>query len=169
MENQDITIKYDLSETDWRVFYNIYYKADKRFKLRFIYGTGSWIVGVAGLLGLFDNSLVAFGMIAFGLYCVFARQFLVNSALKKIKAKPQFPGSIDYTIKQDKICGIEQEVDFEFNWETFYGYRNTKQGLLLYLKEASFFFIPKEAISTEQKEAIIQIMKTNKVLDLATK
>lgn len=169
MENQDITIKYDLSATDWRIFYNIYYKADKRFKLRFVYGTGSWIVGVAGLLGLFENSLIAFGMIAFGLYCVFARQFLVNSALKKIKAKPQFPGSIDYTIEQDKIRGVEQGSDFEFNWETFYGYRNVEPGLLLYLKKASFFFIPKEAISADQKEAIIEILKSNKVLDLATK
>ena len=169
MENQNISIKYDLSETDWRVFYNIYYKTDKRFKLRFIYGTGSWIIGVAGLLGLFNNSLIAFGMIAFGLYCVFARQFLVNSAIKKIKAKPEFPSSINYTIEQDKICGVDQGVDFRFNWETFYGYRNVEPGILLYLKKASFFFIPKEAVSVEQKEAIVQTMKVNKVPDLATK
>ena len=169
MENQNITIKYDLSEANWRVFYNCYYKEDRRFKLRFIYGTGSWIVGVAGLLGLFNNSLIAFGMIAFGLYCVFARQFLVNSAVKKLKAKPQFPGSINYTIEQNKICGVEQGIDFEFSWESFYGYRNVEPGLLLYLKEASFFFIPKEAISPELKEEIITILTANNVLNLAAK
>ena len=167
--NQPIKIQYDLCEKDWRTFYNAYYMADKRFKLRFIYGTGSWIVGVAGLLGLFDNSLIAFGMIAFGLYCVFARKFLVNSAVKKLKVKPQFPGSIDYAIEPDKISGIERGVEFEFNWDTFYGYRNVKPGLLLYLKAASFFFIPNEAITTEEKEAIVDILQESKVMELATK
>ena len=167
--SQPIKIKYDLSEQDWRNFYNAYYMSDKRFKLRFIYGTGSWIIGVAGLLGLFDNSLVAFGMIAFGLYCVLARQFLVNKAFKKVKTKPGFPGTIDYTIDQDKITGVEQGMEFEFVWETFYGYREAKPGLLIYLKEASFFFIPDEAISAEDKKELIGILKLNKVQDLATK
>ena len=167
--SQAIKIKYDLSETDWRNFYNAYYMSDKRFKLRFIYGTGSWVVGAAGLFGLFDNNLVAFGMIAFGLYCVFARQFLVNKALKKVKAKPNFPGIIDYTIDQDKITGVEQGMEFEFAWETFYGYREAKPGLLIYLKKASFFCIPDEAISTEKKGEVINILKLNKVQDLATK
>ncbi len=163
-----ITIKYDLSEKDWRTFYNIYYKSDKRFKLRFIYGTGSWIVGAAGLFGLFNNNLLAFGMIAFGLYCVFARQFLVNKAFKKVKAKPHFPGTINYTIDQDKIAGIEQGVDFEFRWEEFHGYREVDPGLMLYLKKASFFFIPKEAITAEEKKDIVGILKLNKVPNLAT-
>lgn len=167
--SQSVRIKYNLSEKDWRNFYNAYYMSDKRFKLRFIYGTGSWIVGAAGLFGLFDNNLVAFGMIAFGLYCVFARQFLVNKALKKVKAKPSFPGIIDYTIDQDKITGVEQEMEFEFAWETFYGYRDAKPGLLIYLKEASFFFIPDEAIAAEDKKDIINFLKLNRVLDLATK
>jgi len=167
--SQQINITYDLSEKDWRTFYNTYYASDKRFKLRFIYGTGSWIVGVCGLLGLFDNQLVAFGMIAFGLYCVFARQYLVNKAVKKVKAKPQFPGKIDYTIDQDIFSGIEQRQEFEFNWETFYGYRDVAPGLMLYLKEASFFFIPNEAISTDDKQEIINFLRLNKVLDLATK
>lgn len=166
---QPITIKYELSEQDWRNFYNAYYKSDKRFKLRFIYGTGSWIIGVAGLLGLFDNSLIAFGMIAFGLYCVFARQFLVNKALKKIKAKPDFPGTINYTLDQEKITGIEQGMEFEFPWKTFYGYRDTEPGLLIYLKESAFFFIPNEAISIEEKNAAIEILKENEVTNLATK
>jgi hypothetical protein len=108
-------------------------------------------------------------MIAFGLYCVFARQFLVNKALKKVKAKPQFPGVIDYTIDQDKITGVEQGMEFEFAWETFYGYRDAKPGLLIYLKEASFFFIPDEAISAEEKKDIINFLKLNRVQDLATK
>jgi len=164
---QPIKIKYDLSAKNWRDFYNAYYMSDKRFKLRFIYGTGSWIIGVAGLLGLFNNSLVAFGMIAFGLYCVFARQFLVNKALKKVMEKPDFPGVIDYTIDQDKIVGVEQGTKFEFLWETFYGYREAKPGLLIYLKEASFFFIPDEAISAENKSELINILKLNKVKDLA--
>ncbi|MEA3545282.1 MAG: YcxB family protein [Thermodesulfobacteriota bacterium] len=167
--SQKIVVKYDLSEKDWRTFYNTYYSSDKRFKLRFIYGTGSWIVGVCGLLGLFDNQLIAFGMIAFGLYCVFAKQYLVNKAVKKVKAKPQFPGKIDYTIDQDKFSGIEQELEFEFNWETFYGYRDAAPGLLLYLKEASFFFIPNEAISIEDKQDIINFLRLNMVLDLTTK
>ena len=167
--SQQIKIKYDLSEKDWRTFYNVYYMSDKRFKLRFVYGTGSWVVGASGLIGLYDNNLVAFGMIAFGLYFVFARQFLVNKAFKKIKAKPLFPGTIDYTIDQDKIAGVEQEKGFEFEWETFYGYRDATPGLLLYLKEAAFFFIPNEAISTEEKKEIINFLKLNKVLDLATK
>ncbi|MFK5926765.1 MAG: YcxB family protein [Desulfuromusa sp.] len=167
--SQVIKIKHDLSEKEWRIFYNVYYLSDKRFKLRFIYGTGSWIIGAAGLFGLFNNNLIAFGMIAFGLYCVFARQFLVNRALKKVKAKPDFPGTIDYTIDQDKIAGIEQGMSFEFNWETFHGYRDAKPGLLIYLKEAAFFFIPNEAISAEEKEDIVSILKLNRVLDLATK
>ncbi|MDX2481839.1 MAG: YcxB family protein [Desulfuromusa sp.] len=167
--SQKILINYDLSEKNWRTFYNTYYKSDKRFKLRFIYGTGSWIIGVCGLLGLFDNQLIAFGMIAFGLYCVFARQYLVNKAVKKIKAKPQFPGKINYTIDQDKINGIEQGQEFEFFWETFHGYRDAEPGLLLYLKEAAFFFIPNEAISIEDKQDIINILRLNKVQDLAKK
>ncbi len=167
--SQQIHIEYDLSEKDWRTFYNVYYMSDKRFKMRFIYGTGCWIIGAAGLFGLYDNNLIAFGMIAFGLYCVFARQFLVNKAFKKVKAKPHFPGKIDYTIDQDKIAGIEQGQEFEFNWETFYGYRDAAPGLLLYLKEASFFFIPNAAISMEDKQDIINFLRLNKVLDLATK
>ncbi|MEA3544337.1 MAG: YcxB family protein [Thermodesulfobacteriota bacterium] len=165
--SQQIHITYDLSEKDWHTFYNTYYKADKQFKLRFIYGTGSWVIGVAGLLGLFDNSLIAFGMIAFGLYCVFARQYLVNKAVKKLKTKPHFPGKIDYTIDQDKITGIEQEKEFEFSWESFYGYRDAAPGLMLYLKEASFFFIPNEALSLDDKQDIINFLRLNKVLDLA--
>ena len=167
--SQQINITYDLSEKIWRTFYNAYYASDKRFKLRFFYGTVTWVVGVCGLLGLFDNQLIAFGMIAFGLYCVFAKQYLVNKAVKKIKARPHFPGKIDYTIDQDKIAGIEQGQEFEFNWETFYGYRDAAPGLMLYLKEASFFFIPKEAISIEDKQDIINFLRLNKVLDLATK
>lgn len=167
--SQQINITYDLSEKDWRTFYNTYYAADKRFKLRFIYGTVSWIVGACGLLGLFDNQLIAFGMVAFGLYCVFAKQFLVNKAVKKVKAKPQFPGKIDYTIDQDKFSGIEQGHEFEFNWETFYGYRDAAPGLLLYLKEASFFFIPNEAISNDDKQEVLNFLRLNKVQDLATK
>ena len=167
--SQQIHIDYDLSEKIWRTFYNAYYASDKRFKLRFFYGTVTWIVGACGLLGLFDNQLIAFGMIAFGLYCVFAKQYLVNKAVKKIKAKPHFPGKIDYSIDQDKIAGIEQGQEFEFNWESFYGYRDATPGLMLYLKEASFFFIPKEAISIEDKQDIINFLRLNKVLDLATK
>lgn len=165
---QPIKIKYALSDKDWNNFYNAYYMSDKRFKMRFIYGTGSWIIGVAGLFGLFDNSLIAFGMIAFGLYCVFARKFLVNKALKKVASRPGFPGVIDYTIDQDKITGVEQGKEFEFQWETFYGYREANPGLLIYLKEASFFFIPDEAISTEDKNDLISILKLNKVKNLAT-
>ncbi|MCK4503728.1 MAG: YcxB family protein, partial [Desulfuromonadales bacterium] len=56
-----------------------------------------------------------------------------------------------------------------FNWDTFYGYRNVKPGLLLYLKAASFFFIPNEAITTEEKEAIVDILQESKVMELATK
>ena len=167
--NQQIIIQYDLSEKIWRTFYNAYYASDKRFKLRFFYGTVTWIVGVCGLLGLFDNQLIAFGMIAFGLYCVFAKQYLVNKAVKKIKAKPHFPGKIDYTIDQDKIAGIEQGQEFEFKWETFYGYRDAAPGLMLYLKEASFFFIPNESIPIDDKQDIINFLRLNKVLDLATK
>lgn len=166
---QKILINYDLSEKDWRNFYNTYYKSDKRFKLRFIYGTGSWIIGVSGLLGLFDHQLIAFGMIAFGLYCVFARQYLVNKAVKKIKAQPQFPGKINYTIDQDKINGIEQGTKFEFFWKIFYGYRDAEPGLLFYLKEAAFFFIPNAAISAADKQDIINILQLNKVQDLAKK
>lgn len=167
--NKNIKIQYDLSENDWRTFYNTYYASDKRFKLRFIYGTGSWIVGVCGLMGLFDNKFIAFGMIVFGLYCVFAKQYLVNKAVKKVKAKPQFPGKIDYNIDQDKMAGIEQGMEFEFSWDMFYGYRNAAPGLLLYLKQASFFFIPKEAISTEEKQEIIDILQLQNVRDLDTK
>ena len=167
--SQQINIQYDLSEKIWRTFYNAYYVSDKRFKLRFFYGTVTWIIGVCGLLGLFDNQLIAFGMIAFGLYCVFAKQYLVNKAIKKIKAKPYFPGKIDYCIDQDKIAGIEQGQDFEFNWETFYGYRDAVPGLLLYLKEASFFFIPNEAISIENKQDVVNILRLNKVQDLTKK
>jgi len=167
--SQQINITYDLSEKIWRTFYNAYYASDKRFKLRFFYGTVTWIVGACGLLGLFDNQLIAFGMIAFGLYCVFAKQYLVNKAVKKIKAKPHFPGKIDYSIDQDKIAGIEQGQEFEFNWETFYGYRDAAPGLMLYLKEASFFFIPNDAVSIEDKQDIINFLRLNKVLDLATK
>lgn len=167
--SQKINIQYDLSEDIWRTFYNAYYASDKRFKLRFIYGTGSWIVGACGLAGLFDNKIIAFGMIAFGLYCVFAKQFLVNKAVKKVKLKPQFPGKIDYVIDQDKIAGIEQGHEFEFCWETFYGYRNAAPGLLLYLKKASFFFIPNDAISDEDKQEILNFLRLNKVQDLATK
>ncbi len=167
--SQQINITYDLSEKIWRTFYNAYYASDKRFKMRFFYGTVTWIVGACGLLGLFDNQLIAFGMIAFGLYCVFAKQFLVNKAVKKIKAKPHFPGKIDYSIDQDKIAGIEQGQEFEFNWETFYGYRDAAPGLMLYLKEASFFFIPNDAVSIEDKQDIINFLRLNKVLDLASK
>lgn len=167
--SQQINIQYDLSEKIWRTFYNAYYVADKRFKLRFFYGTVTWIIGVCGLLGLFDNQLIAFGMIAFGLYCVFAKQYLVNKAVKKIKAKPSFPGKINYSIDQNKIAGIEQGQEFEFDWETFYGYREAAPGLLLYLKEASFFFIPNEAISVEDKQDVINILRLNKVQDLTKK
>lgn len=167
--SQQINIQYDLSEKIWRTFYNTYYSSDKRFKLRFFYGTLTWIVGACGLLGLFDNQLIAFGMIAFGLYCVFAKQYLLNKAVKKIKAKPHFPGKINYSIDQDKIAGIEQEQGFEFNWETFYGYRDAAPGLMLYLKEASFFFIPNEAITAEDKQEVINFLKLNKVQDLAKK
>ena len=167
--SQQINIQYDLSEKIWRTFYNAYYSSDKRFKLRFFYGTVTWIVGACGLLGLFYNQLIALGMIAFGLYCVFAKQYLINKAVKKIKAKPHFPGKIDYSIDQDKIAGIEQGKGFEFHWETFYGYRDAAPGLMLYLKEASFFFIPNEAIAAEDKQEIINFLKLNKVLDLATK
>lgn len=166
---QHVYIDYNLSEKDWRTFYNAYYVSDKRFKLRFFYGTVTWIIGACGLLGLFDNQLIAFGMIAFGLYCVFAKQYLVNKAVKKAKAKPQFPGNINFTIDQDTIAGIEQGKEFEFNWETFYGYRDAAPGLMLYLKEASFFFIPDAAISTNDKQDIINFLRLNKVLDLATK
>ena len=167
--SQQINIQYDLSEKIWRTFYNAYYSSDKRFKLRFFYGTITWIVGACGLLGLFDNQLIALGMIAFGLYCVFAKQYLVNKAVKKIKAKPHFPGKIDYSIDQDKIAGVEQGKEFEFNWEMFFGYREAAPGLMLYLKEASFFFIPDEAISIDDKQDIINFLKLNKVQDLANK
>jgi len=171
MENSEINIKinYELSEKIWRSFYNAYYSADKRFKLRFFYGSVTWIVGVSGILGLFDNQLIAFGMIVFGLYCVFAKQFLVNKAVKKAKQQPHFPGEIDYIIDESKLSGIEQEHEFEFNWETFYGYRDLAPGLLFYLKEASFFFIPNEAITPADKETIISILNQNKVQDLATR
>jgi len=166
--SQKVNIQYDLSEENWRTFYNVYYASDKRFKLRFIYGTGSWIVGACGLLGLFENKLIAFGMIFFGLYCVFAKQYLVNKAVKKVKLKPEFPGKISYVIDQDKLAGIEQEHEFEFVWETFFGYRDTAPGLLLYLKKASFFFIPNEAISAAEKQEILNVLRLNKVPDLAT-
>ncbi len=169
MENRAITVKYDLSEKIWRIFYNAYYSADKRFKLRFFYGTVTWIIGASGLLGLFDNKLISFGMIAFGLYCVFAKTYLVNSAVKKAKKNSYFPGKIDYTFDNTKMAGIEQEQEFEFNWETFYGYRDLAPGLLLYLKEASFFFVPNEAIPEADKEEIIKILNSNQVLDLSTK
>ena len=78
--SQQINITYDLSEKIWRTFYNAHYASDKRFKLRFFYGTVTWSAGACGLLGLFDNQLIAFG-----LYCVFAKQYLVNKAVKKIK------------------------------------------------------------------------------------
>ena len=167
--SQQIHITYDLSEKDWRTFYNTYYASDKRFKLRFFYGTVTWVVGACGLLGLFDNKLIAFGMIVFGLYCVFAKQFLINKAVKKLKAKPQFPGKIDYTIDQEKFSGVEQGQEFEFNWETFYGYRDAAPGLLMYLKKASFFFIPNEAFSIDEKQEIINFLRLNKVQDLAAK
>ncbi|MCW8860248.1 MAG: YcxB family protein [Deltaproteobacteria bacterium] len=166
---QHFHIQHNLNETDWRQFYNAYYATDTRFKLRFIYGTITWVIGALGLAGLFANNIIAFGMIAFGLYCVFAKQFLINKALKKMKGNPQFPGAIDYLIDEHKISGTDQGQEFEFNWDLFHGYRDVAPGLMFYLKPSSFFFIPKEALPLETKRGIIDILRTAQVSDLALK
>lgn len=166
---QQFHIIHELSETDWRQFYNTYYASDRRFKLRFIYGTTCWVIGVLGLVGLYDNKPITFGMIAFGLYCVFAKQFLINKAIKNLKKKPQFPGEIDYLLDEEKISGKDRGQEFEFQWELFHGYRDAAPGLMFYLKQSSFFFIPKEALSEEEKEGIIGMLQTNQVMDLNRK
>ena len=165
----DIHIEHELSETDWRGFYNAYYATDRRFKLRFVYGTVTWVIGALGLVGLFNNKPIAFGMIAFGLYCVFAKQFLINRALKKLKRNPNFPGTIDYRIEEEKISGTAQGQEFEFSWEIFHGYRDVAAGLMFYLKPSSFFFIPETALETEKKQRIIEILHASQVPDLAQK
>lgn len=162
-------IQHNLSETDWRQFYNAYYSTDNRFKLRFIYGTITWIIGVLGLTGLFNNKPIAFGMIAFGLYCVFAKQFLINRAVKKMRNTEQFPGAIDYLIAEEKISGTDQGQAFEFSWDVFYGYRDVVPGLMFYLKPASFFFIPQAALKPEDKQGIIDILRAHQVPDLIQK
>lgn len=163
---KQIHITYNLSETNWRRFYNAYYSVDRRFKLRFIYGTITWVIGGLGLVGLFNNKPIAFGMIAFGLYCVFAKQFLVNKAIKKMKGNPQFPGTIDYWIDAEKIKGTTQDKTFEFHWDSFHGYREVAPGLMFYLKPSSFFFIPNEALAEELRDGIIEIMRAAQVPDL---
>ncbi|SDZ90559.1 hypothetical protein SAMN05660420_00674 [Desulfuromusa kysingii] len=171
--SQKINVHYELNEALWRKFYDVYYAADKKFKLRFIYGTCSWILGVCGLLGFFENNILALGMIAFGLYCVFAKRYLVNRAVKKAVKKghnnPQTSGEVDYTIDTEKITGVEQGLDFEFRWDSFYGYRDAAPGLLLYLKKATVLFIPDETISVTEKHEIVNILTQNKVQNLATK
>lgn len=165
----DVHIKHELSETDWRRFYNAYYATDRRFKLRFVYGTVTWVIGALGLVGLYNNKPIAFGMIAFGLYCVFAKQFLINRALKKVKHNPNFPGTIDYRIEEEKISGTNQGQEFEFNWEIFHGYREVAPGLMFYLKPSSFIFIPETALDAEKKHMIIEILRSNQVPNLAQK
>ncbi len=159
-------IQHELSDSDWRRFYHTYYAADRRFKLRFIYGTAAWIIGVFGLVGLFDNKLLAFGMIAFGLYCVFAKQFLINKALKKLQREAQFPALIDYRLDDRKISGTDRGLEFEFPWKDFFGYRDVAPGLMFYLKASAFFFIPQEALKSGDKEGIIAILQANQVPDL---
>jgi len=144
--NQNITIKYDLSETDWRIFYNAYYKADKRFKLRFVYGTGSWIIGVAGLLGLFENSLIAFGMIAFGLYCVFARQFLVNSAVKKLNT----PSS------RIKFVALSKEAILSLTGNLFTATAMSNRVYYCTLKKLRSFSSPKRQFLRSSKKKLLR-------------
>ncbi|MBN1958765.1 MAG: YcxB family protein [Desulfuromonadales bacterium] len=163
-----IQINHQLSEKDWRTFYGAYYAADTRFKLRFIYGTATWVIGGLGLVGLFNNKPIAFGMIAFGLYCVFAKQFLINKAIKKIKASPEFPGMIDYVIDPDKISGTTQNKAFEFTWKNFHGYRDLRPGLMFYLKPSSFFFIPTEALRPGTREEIVGLLQRAEVPNLKT-
>ena len=163
---RQVHISHELSQKNWRDFYNAYYISDRRFRLRFLYGTLTWIIGALGLLGLFDNKPVAFGMIAFGLYCVFIKQYLINRAIKKLKAGPQFPGAIDYAMDQEKISGTDRGAAFEFRWDQLHGYREVAPGLLLYLKQATFFFIPIEAFSDDQKKNLLAILTEAGVPDL---
>ncbi|PLY06140.1 MAG: hypothetical protein C0622_01140 [Desulfuromonas sp.] len=166
---KQIRIQYELGEKDWRNFYNAYYSTDSRFKLRFLYGTLCWVVGTLGLIGLFDNKPIAFGMIAFGLYCVFAKQFMINKAIKTLKKTPGFPGVIDYQFDEKQISGTDRGTSFSFSWEEFHGYRVVTPGVMFYLKPASFFFIPDAAMKAEERQGILEILQSRQVNDLKIK
>ena len=161
-----VRITHSLDEKDWRAFYNAHFSCDRRFKLRFIYGTVTWLIGAAGLLGLFDNKPIAFGMIVFGLYCVFIKQYLINRTLNRLKKNPWFPGSIDYRFDAEKISGRDQGKEFEIDWRTLHGYRESKPGLLFYPRKDLFFFIPREAMTAEQQTGILQLLHDQQVSEL---
>lgn len=150
-----IDLEYNLNEELWRRFFEAHYRRQSFFRWRYLYGVLLVVIGAYMLGGVFANKLVGLAFVASGLYCVLSKQLFILKSLSSARKGPLFAARIAVRLSSEGVAVTAGPQRSERPWNAFRGYCLVSPGIMLYLDQNAFFFIPKEAL-TETTAALLQ-------------
>lgn len=148
-------LEYNLNEELWRRFFEAHYRRQGFFRWRYFYGVLLVVIGAYMLGGAFANKLVGAGFVASGLYCVLSKQLFIIKSLASARKGPLFTARIAVELSAEGVKVTSGSQRSERPWNAFRGYCLVAPGVMLYLDQNAFFFIPKEAL-TETTAGLLQ-------------
>ncbi len=150
-----ILIEYTLNEENWRQFFTAHYQRQTSLRLRYVYGLVLLVSGAYLAGGPPDSPWLGAAFVATGLYAVLSKQLLVLKSMAAVRRGPMFGARMAVSFNPQGLKARSGKQTSERPWNAFRGYCLVKPGVMLYLDQTNFFFIPREAL-TEATAAILQ-------------
>ncbi|MHB1397990.1 MAG: YcxB family protein [Trichloromonadaceae bacterium] len=152
---ETILIEYTLNEELWRQFFTAHYQRQGFFRLRYLYGLLLLICGAYLIGGPPASPWLGAAFLVSGLYAIASKQLFILKSLSSARKGPLFSARLAVSLGPEGVVVSAGQHRSERPWNAFRGYCLVPPGIMLYLDQNAFFFIPEEAL-TETTAALLQ-------------
>lgn len=144
---ETIQLEYTLNEELWRQFFTAHYQQQRFFRMRYFYGVLLLISGAYLIGGPPASPWVGAGFLASGLYAIISKQLFILKSLATARKGPLFSARLAVSLGPEGVVVSAGQHRSERPWNAFRGYCLVPPGIMLYLDQNAFFFIPQEALT----------------------
>ena len=152
---ETILIEYTLNEELWRQFFTAHYQRQGFFRLRYLYGVVLLVGGAYLIGGPPASPWLGAAFLASGLYALASKQLFILKSLAGARKGPLFCARLAVSLGPEGVVVRAGQHRSERPWNAFRGYCQVPPGIMLYLDQNAFFFIPQEAL-TETTAGLLQ-------------
>lgn len=152
---ETILIEYTLNEELWRQFFTAHYQRQGFFRLRYLYGVVLLVAGAYLIGGPPASPWLGAAFLASGLYALASKQLFILKSLAGARKGPLFCARLAVSLGPEGVVVRAGQHRSERPWNAFRGYCQVPPGIMLYLDQNAFFFIPQEAL-TETTAGLLQ-------------
>jgi hypothetical protein len=161
--NEPLLLQYRLTKELWRRFFAAHFAAERTLKIRYFWGVVCIVIGALGFAGIYPSHLIAGLLMATGFYGVLSRQILVVKSLRQAIRHPFYGQELQVTLTPEEIRVRSGTAGYSQPWGNFIGYREARPGYMFYHDANRFFFIPREALTSEQTVRLKRILSEVKL------